>query len=491
MNYTVQRGDTLDAIAKRFHTTIDELSRINGIGNPNMIRAGQSLQISDQKAVVFSDAGNHEESWSETIMRFIDAIGRPIVGLRVKAVVDGQERLSTTDDHGCIPALVCARPNSKIDIHVTRAAHKGGGEKHIGTLTPPAGKQTVRVQSGQHVVSSKIRRHEGVPQTPPRQMKRDAPGTKIETATRDGNPLVCVKGCECPNGDDLQLRANLEFKDWIKAAAKRANLIPQAVAAVMNAESAKLKGGKWNAASKAKRSSATGMTQFLDATWVGEAIRSGTYLNEHAKKQGWLLKDSKGQWQFKKADGTFVTSADLTSKLTSKKMIPSWRVAKDNNLQQLLDLRYQAEFSIMAAMDYAKANLDALRRKGYVIDDLNDTEKARIMYLCHHLGGDAVHFIQNTIPEEDVIGVRKNGKKYVKQNGAEKLLKAQLKLADATTWYKKAKKSWVVAHRMWLTDFVGNNITPHVFTCPGDFFDSLKDQEKMAVLDSITDGLKK
>jgi hypothetical protein len=44
-------------------------------------------------------------------------------------------------------------------------------------------------------------------------------------------------------------------------------------------------------------------------------------------------------------------------------------------LQKLLDLRFEAEFAIMASMDYARTNLNALRAKGYAIDDLNDTEK--------------------------------------------------------------------------------------------------------------------
>jgi len=43
--YTVQRGDTLSAIARRFGMTVIELMRLNGITNPNVIRVGQPLTV--------------------------------------------------------------------------------------------------------------------------------------------------------------------------------------------------------------------------------------------------------------------------------------------------------------------------------------------------------------------------------------------------------------------------------------------------------------
>ena len=43
--YTVQRGDTLSAIANRYGTTVQELVDINSIANPNLIYPGQILRI--------------------------------------------------------------------------------------------------------------------------------------------------------------------------------------------------------------------------------------------------------------------------------------------------------------------------------------------------------------------------------------------------------------------------------------------------------------
>jgi hypothetical protein len=42
---TVQVGDTLGAIARRFGTTMEELQRLNGIQDPDLIFAGQRLEV--------------------------------------------------------------------------------------------------------------------------------------------------------------------------------------------------------------------------------------------------------------------------------------------------------------------------------------------------------------------------------------------------------------------------------------------------------------
>lgn len=43
--YTVKRGDTLSGIASKYGTTYQRLAQINGIANPNKIRAGQRIRV--------------------------------------------------------------------------------------------------------------------------------------------------------------------------------------------------------------------------------------------------------------------------------------------------------------------------------------------------------------------------------------------------------------------------------------------------------------
>ena len=44
-NYTVQKGDTLSEIAKKYGTTYQDIAKANGISNPNLIHVGQQLKI--------------------------------------------------------------------------------------------------------------------------------------------------------------------------------------------------------------------------------------------------------------------------------------------------------------------------------------------------------------------------------------------------------------------------------------------------------------
>ncbi len=53
--YTVQPGDTLGEIARRFGTTVAELQRLNNISNPDVIPAGISLMIPDNGSAPAGD----------------------------------------------------------------------------------------------------------------------------------------------------------------------------------------------------------------------------------------------------------------------------------------------------------------------------------------------------------------------------------------------------------------------------------------------------
>lgn len=50
-SYTVQRGDTLSALAERFDTSVQELAAQNGITNPDRIFVGQTLEIGEDELV--------------------------------------------------------------------------------------------------------------------------------------------------------------------------------------------------------------------------------------------------------------------------------------------------------------------------------------------------------------------------------------------------------------------------------------------------------
>lgn len=55
--YTVVAGDTLSGIAQRYGTTYQELARINGTADPNVIHAGQVLNLSGSSAPAPAPSG--------------------------------------------------------------------------------------------------------------------------------------------------------------------------------------------------------------------------------------------------------------------------------------------------------------------------------------------------------------------------------------------------------------------------------------------------
>ena len=99
--------------------------------------------------------------------------------------------------------------------------------------------------------------------------------------------------------------------------------------------------------------------------------------------------------------------------------------------------------------DYGLVNLVALKEAGYNIDGLNDAEKARIIYLTHHLGlRNAKRFINNEITEAT----------------ARELLTAQIGRKAVMTRGKAL--GYVQAHRVWLMDYIDTNIKTDTYFCP-------------------------
>lgn len=45
--HTIQRGETLSMIAKRYSTTVEQICRWNNISNPNYIVAGKRIMVSN------------------------------------------------------------------------------------------------------------------------------------------------------------------------------------------------------------------------------------------------------------------------------------------------------------------------------------------------------------------------------------------------------------------------------------------------------------
>jgi hypothetical protein len=132
--------------------------------------------------------------------------------------------------------------------------------------------------------------------------------------------------------------------------------------------------GSWDERSSAgTASSARGAAQFLAGTWVDEAQRRGTYLNDVARQMG------------------LVDENDF--------LVPGRR-------QELLDLRYDRTLSVVAAAEYDQKELDTLLVSGVVGPDLTGLQIAQYLYLCHHEGAaGALALLTGTLSNEVAAGL--------------------------------------------------------------------------------------
>lgn len=206
---------------------------------------------------------------------------------------------------------------------------------------------------------------------------------------------------------------NARYAPMLSAAASRTGLPAPVLATIVHAEAAKDGEGRWMPYSRNPRSSAAGLGQFLSGTWEGEAERAGTWLNATARANGWL--DDRGH-------------------------------VRGDARAELLSLRYDPQAAIETTADYARANLDGLRRAGVRVGE-GVEELAKTAYIGHHLGrGDAVRFLTGSLDP----------------SRARRLLDAQIGSAQANRRIEAAGSA-VAAHRSWLLDYVGKTIKPAIF----------------------------
>ena len=494
--YIVKSGDTLSKIAKTLNTSPEELANINHLSNINRIKVGQKLNLPSKVAAIPNAVETVLDEVGQVYFRFLDAVEKPIANMKVWVKAGMEEFEHRTDALGEIPTLPVKDPKTPVTVSVQKAA---GGKKEISKFTADSWLvQTAQLISPKIAVASNLRRHEGqAPQDKPAAALPKA-GVVNKTRSDKGNPVQQVYS-QCTNGDNLKLRIrNEKFRDILLSASKRSGFTPWTVAAIIDAESAPLneyvnllakkkdgtpitKDGKqvttrsvnmlkvgWNENTSANPgSSARGLTQFLDGSWITMALAKGTYLNAEAIKKSWLTTNA-----FKLQDGSLVTSKTIKKskkiriiplvEVLCTKYITSWAKASDKNLQELLDLRNKAEFAIHTGVDYAKMNLQELKNKGYEskLAALNDGEKAKVAYLCHHLGsGDAVKFIQGTIDDKKAKKLLLN-QFNVKKHGE------TVAAAKAARYLElKEIRDYIQAHRFFIKRFIDTHINIKEHMC--------------------------
>ncbi len=506
---TVEYGESLSEIAREQGCSVKELAELNHIRNVSLIYPGQVLKLPVHEyrtspAELESLASQADQSCTLSFA-FEDVIEKPIDKLKIKIVsAAGDIHEAVTDEFGKIQDYVMTKAE-EISVYVSR----WHGEKLVAKFIPSEGK------SHAIVTSPKVRVKGVSLPVKDRAGRLDLDIHPVNTVMygRDskGNSVVQINHT-CPNEYDLQLGRNLDYWDQIISASERSGIIPQSIAAVINAESAQIKGVwdknstaiSYKATKEAKAlkkekgestegvvvyaSSAAGMTQFLNGTWIGETFREGTYLNQQARKRGMLAdkpkRDAKNDIVYDRKTGkpVLVTMFEVEPNhwWTQKQIIGNKLIQgktpyprhATKSIQAWLNLRFEPEFIIMAAVDYGLNNLTQLQTMGYSVNALNDADKAKLFYLTHHLGlKDARLFINDAIEEDD----------------AKKLLVAQVGVENAADRAFKNSNSYVKGHRTWLCEYIDNNIKLDKFYCPKIEF---IEKQESGVLEKIISKVK-
>ncbi len=285
--------------------------------------------------------------------------------------------------------------------------------------------------------------------------------------TQANHPGIAVLGPECPNPDNLRLGFNNIYRASILEASKLVGVSPHGICALISCEASprveiewmKNSDGtpilnkqgqqmqrkvprEWNEKSFNTSSNAAGLTQFIASTWANASLQEGTFLHKEAIKRGFVKRVTQGaknRWEFTLANGT--STATITQHIKSAKNNMS---ETDPHVQRWLDLRFDAHLSIMAAADYGRINL-AVLRKSYKLDELNDIERAKLMYLMHHEGEpNGPRFLRNELGQMGTARLRNT---FYTQFGAKYA-------AQADYWINKADGDLEKAYRAWLSWYI-------------------------------------
>ncbi|HUD30035.1 MAG TPA: LysM peptidoglycan-binding domain-containing protein [Novosphingobium sp.] len=397
--YVIRRGDSLSAIAAHYNVTVSALAEANGIDNPDRIEVGTTLVIPTGGAaspvdpiLVTLPVGGGEVPFpgaasvkSASIARqavlprsigkcyryvkrallnggavghylggeaaneagpllvregFVDILGLAAAGIRspydapVGAVIVYKATPTATDRNRIYGHIEIRTADGFASDYFSPRARTGARENGLA-INSASGRVVCGVYVKPDVAApASVAPAAVAPAAPP-------PAAAIPVAA---DPYTAAN-LNLPPANGKYLAAIIE-------AATRTDMAPQTIAAIIDAEAAKVPGtAQWDANSKAGTSSARGLTQFLDATWRGEAKRAGGLLNAEARAAGVVS-----------AAGAILDDA------------------------RLLAMRFDPRVSILAGADYAIANLAILRKAGVLPASLHPAGAAKLAYLSHHEG---------------------------------------------------------------------------------------------------------
>ncbi|MCA3174867.1 MAG: DUF3380 domain-containing protein [Burkholderiales bacterium] len=201
--YIVRRGDTLSSIAKRAGKSVQDLTRLNKISNPNQLEIGQQLYLSKDTAFAFG-------------VLFLDALRYPIKNLEYRLRFDGKDVLGKTSENGVAEKKITRSAQSVIEILVKNAHEQW---EKIGQTTSDYGHKLITLVSDHLLIKGKTERHpQGAPLVPtrlvekkiiPKDKQAPLPKLAIGTPSRN-NPNLKTQVSKGVQGQSI-ITVNVDF----------------------------------------------------------------------------------------------------------------------------------------------------------------------------------------------------------------------------------------------------------------------------------------
>lgn len=398
--YVVAPGDTLSGIAARHDTSWSALARLNGLANPDRLSIGQTLQLPSGEAArspartgavapataappradgviapgrasveaaryAEQQASGHPSigrcyAWVKTALQHSGAVSDYLPGVAAKGAGPALEARGFQNVLGDGRHAIRSAYDAPVGAVLVYGASAGATDRNARY-----GHIEIRTASGFASDYSSPRARTGPAENGLEGRGRVLIGVYVKPDAGAAAPAAPpADNSSRYTAANLDLGVNETYRTDILHAAQLSGLPPQTVAAVISAEAAVDRQGQWRADSYNADSGATGLTQFVSGTWLGEA-RSSTSL--------------------------------LNAELTSRGIDPA--TASDRSL---LALRTDSRLSIVAGVSYATSNIASLQAGGAVPRNLDPAMTAKVAYIAHHEGlGGARAFFRGDIVAVD------------------------------------------------------------------------------------------
>lgn len=378
--YTVQTGDSLWKISRKFNINIHELASINRLNTKaeqHIIHPGQVLNLPTKD----------KPYDTQLDLKLYDLAWRPLKSAKVRLMFDSKTHGYVTDGTGSVAGLLIEDSSKGIKVELQHLNQKdyiviANHEKL------PLGKKTLKISSREMIVKGSTSAEKGTQQSTKQQEKEKAkqgskessksgadkntkektqPEINKTTRTEGGAPTSVSNIGNVSEGLRLPPEAE-QYRDYIIDTAKKYGFQPEGLAALIYAES------RWKAsASNASGSGAVGLGQFKPNTWL-------TMCTDPQSKVYQMLTK---KYSYKTLE---YTGGKLYGVLPSD-------IKEEVSRSAVLELRINPEYNIDLIGLYDKRGIDSIATALPSTSTLEPDEVIKLAYLIHHNGENGAYDI--------------------------------------------------------------------------------------------------